>query len=292
LLVSSGANVYKKDVTTKKKGDLIFSADKGSKITDISVTPDRKYLLLGLDTGHADVVDLSTMIRIRTFLGHCDSITCIIPGDDGYVFTASKDNTIRMWRIYNGSSYSPWALKDSFAISLIYSRKYRKLFAISNTDQFYWFKTERAFLDNTSRVSSAKCENCFNLLEDGSLTCISRMGINWIIIGTTKGKIIKWNISLNVLKKEPPFLLYENRAITKLYGIPSLRLVVCICDHHHMKIVDMLDREKIYEFGPFLHGSVSISKGAKYMATSWFNYDEYTGDENALMTCEIEIKKK
>jgi hypothetical protein len=129
-------------------------------------------------------------------------------------------------------------------------------------------------------------------LEDGSLTCISRMGINWIIIGTTKGKILKWNIRLNVLNKEPPFLLYENRAISKLYGIPSLRLVVGICQYHCMKIVNMSDCEKIYQLGPYVHANVSISKGAKYMAISWLNYDEYHDDEHALHTYEIEIEKK
>jgi WD40 repeat protein len=80
-------------------------------VSDLILTPDNKYLIMGDAIGEIKIWDLAKRVTpVRSFAGHTKSINAFAISPDGTRFaTAGTDNVVKLWETATGRELRQWA---------------------------------------------------------------------------------------------------------------------------------------------------------------------------------------
>jgi ankyrin repeat protein/uncharacterized caspase-like protein len=201
---------------------------KSSKITKLSFSPEREYILSGAEDGKIKLWDINSGKKIRTFKGHSGAITSILFSSDGnYIFSSSKDNTIKLWDVFTGNEIKTFDAHENEVTSLDISPDGQKLISASKDQtvkiwniksgkelKAYNFSSEvltvtyspkgkyyaaglydEVLLWDLKRNEKTKSFRCVDIQPEKKMVKFFPGGKRILEIKQTRGEDIKWDIS-------------------------------------------------------------------------------------------------
>lgn len=116
------------DVTSGKQACVLQCKDRT--VGDLAFSPDGKELASGSASGEINFWNLRTQQRILRLQQHQDTIRGLEFGPDGSLFSLSRDDSVKRWRVFTHKDEQ--TLKLPFSISCIATNEARGLFAVSD----------------------------------------------------------------------------------------------------------------------------------------------------------------
>ena len=82
-------------------------------ITDLILTPDKKYLLTGGDDGEAKIWDLAKRSLVKTIPAHKQKLLGFAMSPDGKTFASNgQDQEVKLWETDTGKELHHWTGMD------------------------------------------------------------------------------------------------------------------------------------------------------------------------------------
>jgi WD40 repeat protein len=127
--------------------------EESSAINAIAISPDGKYIVVGLRNGNIHLWDIEQSQQVRTFEGHLDRITGIVFSNDGrWIVSGSWDDTARLWDVQTGETLRVFSGHTDNVLSVALSPHNDILTTTSN--------------DNTLRLWNIQTGELVHILEE------------------------------------------------------------------------------------------------------------------------------
>ncbi|MFZ9794577.1 MAG: WD40 repeat domain-containing protein, partial [Gemmataceae bacterium] len=94
---------------------IIGEGNTGERITHIKISPDSKYLILGLAKGSIQIWSLEKGVKEKNLVGHNSDIEDIVFLNANFFASASRDREIRIWNIQNERTEWGYSVADEYA---------------------------------------------------------------------------------------------------------------------------------------------------------------------------------
>ena len=181
-------------------------------IRDLSVSQDGNYVLVGLENGHAEYIEMETGLSVRTF-EHAAPVNSVALSDDGrYAATAADDKMAGFWDVQTGQPIYAWKF-DAPVTKILISAKSRYVFTATSNGKIALF----------DRKTGQKIKSTFNNKGTISAAAFSPSE-KYLVVHTLPEKITLWDVEkAKVLKtfSNPTQVLAvgfnrkENRIVTE-----------------------------------------------------------------------------
>lgn len=81
-------------------------------VTAFVISADGKHILLGMENGEIQLVDLNNGTVLNTYEGHTDSIIALSFASEEQFFSCSDDNKVKQWNILDGAILNVFSLSE------------------------------------------------------------------------------------------------------------------------------------------------------------------------------------